>query len=195
MSTITYKFRNAKSDFHTITFEEPAINVLDFKKGVVSLDKTNLITTTRTSDFDLVVTNQQTGEEYRDNNTLIPRNTLVVIHRVPATSMKAAKLFEPLTNPVVPPNSAFKKSILSIADAEFGSPLYSTDNKKKIEVKAERAAMFHVTEQNRAEMVKPILGSCGFLTQPGLIMFAIAAVFRATGFVTVRRIMIKILCR
>jgi len=167
MSTITYKFRNAKSDFHTITFEEPAINVLDFKKGVVSLDKTNLITTTRTSDFDLVVTNQQTGEEYRDNNTLIPRNTLVVIHRVPATSMKAAKLFEPLTNPVVPPNSAFKKSILSIADAEFGSPLYSTDNKKKIEVKSERAAMFHVTEQNRAEMVKPILGSCGFLTQPG----------------------------
>jgi len=170
MSTITYKFRNAKSDFHTITFEGPVINVLDLKKGIISQSKFNVEDSARSADFDLVVANQQTGEEYRDNNTLIPRNTLVVIHRVPATSMKAAKLYEPLTNPVVPAFEVLKKSMVSTADSEFGSPVYgdkSGDKAKKNDVEIERSAMFHVQEANRPEMSKPVPGSGGFLTQPG----------------------------
>jgi hypothetical protein len=35
-------------------------------------------------EFDLVVTNSQTGEEYSDEASMIPRNTQLIVHRLPA---------------------------------------------------------------------------------------------------------------
>jgi len=97
MNTLNYKFRNEKY-FQTIGFQHAIVSVLDFKKGVISQgnyerDYEQL--------FDFAIVNQSTGEQYRDNNQLIPRQTFLVIHRIPATEQRAAKLWEPPRNPVV----------------------------------------------------------------------------------------------
>jgi len=99
MTTITYKFRSSNY-FQTISFERSDVNVLDFKKGVIFQGNFNDTYDDRC--FDLVVANQRTGEEYRDNNIFLPRRIFLVVHQVPATEQRAAKLWDPPTNPVIP---------------------------------------------------------------------------------------------
>jgi len=95
---LNYKFRSDQY-FQTIGFERALVNVLDFKKGVISQGNYNNIN--KEQAFDFAVVDQRTGEEYRDNNMLIPRHTFLVIHQIPANEKRAARLWEPPTNPVV----------------------------------------------------------------------------------------------
>jgi len=98
MTTMTYKLRGEKH-FQTITFEGVTVNVLDFKKGVISQGNYNDKNMERS--FDFIITNQGTGEEFRDNKCILPRQALLVVHQIPATAKRASKLWEPQTNPVI----------------------------------------------------------------------------------------------
>eukprot|EP00611_Tribonema_gayanum_P007601 TRINITY_DN169_c0_g1_i2.p1 TRINITY_DN169_c0_g1~~TRINITY_DN169_c0_g1_i2.p1 ORF type:complete len:171 (+),score=27.43 TRINITY_DN169_c0_g1_i2:225-737(+) len=79
-STVHYKFKSAK-DFDAVAFSGMVISLFDLKRAIV--EQKNLH---KGMDFDLAIVNDQTKEEYTDDTQAIPKNTSVVVKRVPAKS-------------------------------------------------------------------------------------------------------------
>jgi hypothetical protein len=76
--SIHFKFKSAK-DFDTITFAGTSIRLIDLKKSIVEKKKLN-----KGLDFDLVITDAQSGRVYEDENKQLPRNTSVTVKRIPS---------------------------------------------------------------------------------------------------------------
>ncbi|KAF9917983.1 E3 ubiquitin-protein ligase rbbp6, partial [Lobosporangium transversale] len=76
MSQVHYKFKSSK-DYDSVTFDGHSISVFDLKKEI-------LIAKGLKGPDDLQLTHAESGEEYYDDATLIPRNTSVLVARVPA---------------------------------------------------------------------------------------------------------------
>lgn len=101
MSVVYYKFKSAKS-YDTCTFDGTGIAVFDLKKEIMVSKKLG-----KGTDFDLGIYNAQTNEggfgldniyggqklltsilillEYTDDLALIPRNTSIIVARLPAS--------------------------------------------------------------------------------------------------------------
>jgi len=75
--SIHYKF-TSNLDYDTLTFDGLHISVGDLKKSIIHQKKLG-----KSADFDLKITNAQTKEVYTEDDTLIPRNTSVMVARVP----------------------------------------------------------------------------------------------------------------
>ncbi|GER25698.1 DWNN domain [Striga asiatica] len=80
---VYYKFKSAK-DYDSVAIDGHFISVGHLKEKIFELKHLG-----RGTDFDLVVTNAQTNEEYLDEGMLIPKNTSVLIRRVPGRPRKA----------------------------------------------------------------------------------------------------------
>ncbi|KAF9930907.1 E3 ubiquitin-protein ligase rbbp6 [Linnemannia zychae] len=76
MSKVHYKFKSSK-DYDSATFDGHSISVFDLKKEI-------LIAKGLKGPDDLALTHAETGEEYYDDAALIPRNTSILVARVPA---------------------------------------------------------------------------------------------------------------
>ena len=101
MSIIYWKFKNARlDDFSSITFEGPFISVLDLKRAIYQKKKLNP-TNDASKSFDLKLSNAQTGQEFADDSTFVPRNTSVIVRRVPSHTRHTKKLLEPLQHNAV----------------------------------------------------------------------------------------------
>ncbi|KAL1367747.1 hypothetical protein HN51_021866 [Arachis hypogaea] len=74
---VYYKFKSTR-DYNSIPMDGPFISVGTLKEKIFESKHLG-----RGTDFDLVVTNAQTNEEYLDEAMLIPKNTSVLIRRVP----------------------------------------------------------------------------------------------------------------
>ncbi|KAK6947556.1 DWNN domain [Dillenia turbinata] len=74
---VYYKFKSAK-DYDSVQIDGHFISVAHLKEKIFESKHLG-----RGTDFDLVVTNAQTNEEYLDEAMLIPKNTSVLIRRVP----------------------------------------------------------------------------------------------------------------
>ncbi|AES99521.2 E3 ubiquitin ligase PQT3-like isoform X2 [Medicago truncatula] len=74
---VYYKFKSAK-DYYSIPMDGPFISVGTLKQSIFVSKRFG-----RGTDFDLLVTNAQTNEEYLDEEMLISKNTSVLIRRVP----------------------------------------------------------------------------------------------------------------
>ena len=79
-SAVHYKFRSAKQ-YGAVNFEGDFIQLAELKVAIVEQEKLQF-----GEDFDLHVVDAQTQEEYHDENALIPKNTSVIVKRVPAGS-------------------------------------------------------------------------------------------------------------
>ncbi|XP_011081312.1 E3 ubiquitin ligase PARAQUAT TOLERANCE 3 [Sesamum indicum] len=79
---VYYKFKSAK-DYDSVAIDGHFISVGHLKEKIFELKHLG-----RGTDFDLVVTNAQTNEEYLDEGMLIPKNTSVLIRRVPGRPRK-----------------------------------------------------------------------------------------------------------
>lgn len=109
--SVHYKFKSAL-EYDTVTFDGLHISVKDLKKAIVHQKRIG-----KTTDFDLQVTNAQTKEGmlpkninifyliilfllfffwivYNDENALIPKNTSLVIARVPLAAQTKGKPWE-----------------------------------------------------------------------------------------------------
>ncbi|XP_033150691.1 E3 ubiquitin-protein ligase RBBP6 [Drosophila busckii] len=75
--SVHYKFKSTLH-FDTITFDGLHISVADLKKEIVLQKRLGKVI-----DFDLQITNAQSKEEYKDDNFLIPKNTTLIISRIP----------------------------------------------------------------------------------------------------------------
>ncbi|KAK9086863.1 hypothetical protein Syun_029257 [Stephania yunnanensis] len=77
MAAVHYKFKSSK-DYKSLVIEGPSISVADLKLTIVESMHLK-----RPANFILLVFDAQTNEEYLDEATLIPRDTSVIVHRVP----------------------------------------------------------------------------------------------------------------
>ena len=98
-SKVLYKFKSSKGklnasiavsdrqtlskklDFDVIKFDGVQIRLFDLKRRIVErkgFDK-------ESEDFELVVVNENTKEQYTDENAFIPKNSDLIVQRVPTT--------------------------------------------------------------------------------------------------------------
>ena len=80
-SSIQFRFSSGKT-YEAVTFSGLMIKLLELKRAIVekrSLDK-------GTSDFDLSISNAQTDEVYESDDVMVPKNTSVVVKRVPCSA-------------------------------------------------------------------------------------------------------------
>ncbi|KAI8065979.1 DWNN domain-containing protein [Thamnidium elegans] len=81
MSSIYYKLRSAKeSDYDVFTFDGPGATVFDLKREIIRAKKFG-----KGTEFDIAIYNAQTEEEYKDDVFVIPRNTSIIVRRLPAS--------------------------------------------------------------------------------------------------------------
>ncbi|CAG8443280.1 8250_t:CDS:10, partial [Scutellospora calospora] len=69
-------FKSAK-DYDTLTFDGLGISVFDAKKEILTAKKL------KGNDFDIIVSHAESGEDYQEDTATIPRNTPIVVKRVP----------------------------------------------------------------------------------------------------------------
>ncbi|XP_011291827.2 E3 ubiquitin-protein ligase RBBP6 isoform X1 [Musca domestica] len=93
--SVHYKFKSTL-DYDTITFDGLHISVADLKKAILQQKRLSKIT-----DFDLQIINAQTKEEYPHDTSLIPKNTSLIISRVPLTN-QAKKSWDTANKPIQP---------------------------------------------------------------------------------------------
>ncbi|XP_021745891.1 E3 ubiquitin ligase PARAQUAT TOLERANCE 3-like isoform X1 [Chenopodium quinoa] len=130
---VYYKFKSAK-DYDSISIDGHFISVANLKERIFESKHLG-----RGTDFDLVVTNAQTNEEYLDEAMLIPKNTSVLIRRVPGrprmpivTQPDEPKVEDKVENEQHAKNyfaadsSGFGDFEASELDDEFGNDLYAT---------------------------------------------------------------------
>uniref|UniRef100_A0A663F157 E3 ubiquitin-protein ligase RBBP6-like n=1 Tax=Aquila chrysaetos chrysaetos TaxID=223781 RepID=A0A663F157_AQUCH len=77
MSRVHYKFFS-KLNYDTVTFDGLYISLHDLKLQIMGHEKLTA------ASCDLQITNAQTKEEYTDGNALIPKNSWVIVRRIPA---------------------------------------------------------------------------------------------------------------
>ncbi|KAI3904273.1 hypothetical protein MKW92_024343 [Papaver armeniacum] len=75
--SIYYKFKSGK-EFHSIPTLSPFMSVLEIKDLIFQTKKFG-----HGKDFGLILTNPSTNEDYKDDSTLIPRNSSVIVRRIP----------------------------------------------------------------------------------------------------------------
>lgn len=78
--SVHYKFKSSL-DFDTVTFDGLHISVGELKKNILQQKKIG-----KGADFDLQITNAQTKEVYTSDDYLVPKNTSVIVARVPVTT-------------------------------------------------------------------------------------------------------------
>lgn len=76
-SAVHFRFKSAR-DFDTVTFDGDFISIADLKVGIVEVKKLNY-----GEGFDLDISDAQTSDDYADEAYLLPKNTSVVVRRVP----------------------------------------------------------------------------------------------------------------
>ncbi|CAN6288143.1 unnamed protein product [Urochloa humidicola] len=131
---VYYKFKSAR-DYDSIPIEGQFISVANLKERIFESKHLG-----RGTDFDLMISNAQTDEEYADEATMIPKNTSVLIRRIPGrprkpivTEPEESKVADDVVE-VVPTASVFlgdssmKYPEESEWDDEFGNELYVSDS-------------------------------------------------------------------
>eukprot|EP01018_Ginkgo_biloba_P034838 Gb_41215 [translate_table: standard] len=156
---VYYKFKSAK-DYDSVAIEGHFISVGNLKETI--FESKNL---GRGTDFDLVISNAQTNEEYLDDGTLVPKNTSVVVRRVPGrpgmpivTERQDSKVIEIPKDEVLQPETDFQftnssHQIKSPDDSEwdeFGNDLYSLPEEFQVQkIHTQQALINKVDEDNK----------------------------------------------
>ncbi|KAL5712602.1 RING-type E3 ubiquitin transferase [Ranunculus cassubicifolius] len=125
---VYYKFKSAK-DFDSVPIDGHFISVATLKEKIFETKHLG-----RGTDFDLMVSNAQTNEEYPDEDMLIPKNTSVLVRRVPGrprkpivTGGEETKALEKEEHESQPAKSNFSAATFPEDNEwdEFGNDLYA----------------------------------------------------------------------
>ncbi|KAJ6827074.1 E3 ubiquitin ligase PQT3-like [Iris pallida] len=129
---VYYKFKSAK-DYDYVPIDGHFISVVNLKERIFESKRLGGGT-----DFDIVVSNAQTSEEYVDEAAMIPKNTSVLIRRIPGQPRKPIvaeedepKVVEDRTEQPPPPSNtvtANSSAVKYLEESEwdvFGGDLYA----------------------------------------------------------------------
>ncbi|KAJ1503783.1 hypothetical protein HMI54_007786 [Coelomomyces lativittatus] len=81
MSYIHYKFRSAK-DYDSILMDGMGMSAFDLKREIVRRKKL------KGEDFDLILSNAESGDEFKDDAAIISRNSSIIVRRTPVPDAK-----------------------------------------------------------------------------------------------------------
>ncbi|XP_074427324.1 E3 ubiquitin-protein ligase RBBP6-like [Larus michahellis] len=109
MSAVHYKF-SSKLKYDIVTFDGLHISLRDLKCRIMGREKL------KAANCDLQISNAQTEEEYTDDNALIPKNSSVIVRRIPVGGVKATSKtsVRSRTEPVSGTSKAVCKITISI---------------------------------------------------------------------------------
>lgn len=152
---VYYKFKSAK-DYDSIPIEGQFISLANLKERIFESKHLG-----RGTDFDLMVSNAQTDEEYVDEAAMIPKNTSVLIRRVPGrprkpivTERDEPKIVEDKIEDILPSSSMMvgDSSTIKYPDEsewdEFGNDLYSVP---EVHPPQSSAAIVDVSPANKVD--------------------------------------------
>ncbi|XP_026723112.1 E3 ubiquitin-protein ligase RBBP6-like [Athene cunicularia] len=97
----------------TVTFSGLHISLGDLKHEIMGRQKL------KAANCDLRVTNAETREEYTDDSALIPKNSSVIVRRVPARGVKTTSKTQALTR--TEPASGTSKAVCKNTISQFFS--------------------------------------------------------------------------
>ncbi|TFK73774.1 DWNN-domain-containing protein [Pluteus cervinus] len=108
-SSVFYRF-NSRKDESRVTFDGTGISVFDLKRDIIianGLGKAN--------DFDLHIYDSTSKQEYRDDTTIIPRSSSVIVKRLPSARPGKGKASMYLAGTAAAPQTAdaIQKSALA----------------------------------------------------------------------------------
>ncbi|ORZ30753.1 DWNN domain-domain-containing protein [Catenaria anguillulae PL171] len=81
MSYIHYKFKSAKTH-DSLVVDGMGMTAFDLKREIVRAKKL------KGEDFDLVLSNAESLEEYKNDRALVPRNSSIIVRRIPVPDAK-----------------------------------------------------------------------------------------------------------
>ena len=84
-SVVHYRFKNSTEPFSSLVFEGQSLSVSALKQLVIAAKHLHKQSA---HDFDLVVADAQTGEEYARDDERVAKNAQVLVRRVPNTKAK-----------------------------------------------------------------------------------------------------------
>lgn len=114
MSCVHYKF-SSKLNYDTLTFDGLHIALCDLKRQIMGRERL------KAQDCDLQITNAQTKEEYTDESALIPKNSSVIVRRIPIGGVKCTSKTYIIsrTDPVSGTSKAVCKNTISHFSTRF----------------------------------------------------------------------------
>ncbi|XP_063790820.1 E3 ubiquitin-protein ligase RBBP6 isoform X4 [Pseudophryne corroboree] len=114
MSCVHYKF-SSKLNYDTVTFDGLHISLADLKKQIMGRERL------KAADCDLQITNAQTQEEYTDETALIPKNSSVIVRRIPIGGVRTATKTYVISRaePVSGPSKAIDDASASLSLAQL----------------------------------------------------------------------------
>ncbi|KAG0365662.1 E3 ubiquitin-protein ligase rbbp6 [Gamsiella multidivaricata] len=167
MSQVHYKFKSSK-DYDSATFDGHSISVFDLKKEI-------LIAKGLKGPDDLQLTHAESGEEYYDDATLIPRNTSILVARVPAKPGRggAQRYLEgagPIPRGGGMTRNVFEKPTQSSTHDLMGAKVYKNTTSLLAEDGPPAPAVdtSHMTEEERMKFVFEQSASYWDKTQEGM---------------------------
>lgn len=138
---VHYKFKST-AKWDSILFDGHLMSIRDLKRAIVEQKKLNK----HTGDFDLLITDAQTSEDYRNDDYLIPRNTTVSVRRVPVLAAAAIAVTVPIPTPLPESPSGRRDMIIDTMETDIGlseslpptrssdfGALYRNDDAKMVE--------------------------------------------------------------
>ncbi|CAF1020088.1 unnamed protein product [Rotaria sordida] len=153
MSIIRYKYK-ADRDFESVQFEGMSCSLGELKRLIVERSSRSGTHHPR-DDYDLIISNATTHEEYKDNSDMIPRNTSVVVARrirgvleslTPASNQKPIVSSDDIVNEYLRP-AIFQPTQLTIPSTTNTS---SSSSSSIIESKAIPLEMLTQSSNNTA---------------------------------------------
>ncbi|XP_075580689.1 E3 ubiquitin-protein ligase RBBP6-like [Pelecanus crispus] len=105
MPCVHYKFSSQLS-YDAVTFSGLHIPLCDLKRQIMGREKL------KATNCDLQISNAQTNKEYTDDNALIPKNSSVIVRRIPAGGVEGTSKtyvvsrMEPVSGPSKPINDS-----------------------------------------------------------------------------------------
>ncbi|XP_019853208.1 PREDICTED: E3 ubiquitin-protein ligase RBBP6-like isoform X2 [Amphimedon queenslandica] len=126
MSCIRYKFKTAL-EYDKVTFDGLQISVSDLREKIMSLKKMNL-----SDNLTLDIMDAQTKKIYSDDNAMIPRNSTIVVMRVPKPQKQTKPTSSQMKNHSFPQD----KSLLSADELKQTPDLAGANASEEDKVRA-----------------------------------------------------------
>jgi hypothetical protein len=102
--SVRFKFKN-DLDYQAVPCDGFNISVRDLKRNIIRQKRLGRVT-----DFDLLVTNSQSGKIYKDETELIPKNTTLTVQRAPLPEGKKKTWEDESLLPLTLPTSSSSSS-------------------------------------------------------------------------------------
>jgi hypothetical protein len=131
MNSINWKFKTGplSHQWRQIMFDSPSLTLLDIKRTIVR----QVGAMAPSDQFDYLITNATTGEDYKDENYSIHKNTSLLIKKIPAINKAKAELIRQpasdksiqtaeLNKPAAGKESAEDASIQAVMNASRANP-------------------------------------------------------------------------